>query len=182
LEPFGIGDFACRLVFVNGLFAEELSTVSSLKGVKVGSLAAQLAQDPATVEQHLGRYLNTERDAFAALNSAFIEDGLYIEVPKGVAFEAPVCALFITVAGASPTMNHPRNLIVAGENSQVTVVEDYVSLGEGVSFSNTATELVAGDNAHVSHYMIVREGESAYNFSTLRIEQGRSANVATHSL
>jgi Fe-S cluster assembly protein SufD len=81
-------------------------------------------------------------------------------------------------------MNHPRNLIVAGENSQVTIVEDYVSLGEaeGATFSNTATELIAGDNAHVSHYMIVREGEGAYNFSTLRIQQGRSANVSTHSL
>src|SRR5258707_15458333 len=78
--------------------------------------------------------------------------------------------------------SHPRNLIVAEENSQVTVVEDYVSLGEGATFSNTATELVAGDNASVSHYMIVREGEQAYNFSTLRIQQGRSANIATHSL
>jgi Fe-S cluster assembly protein SufD len=62
------------------------------------------------------------------------------------------------------------------------VVEDYVTLGEGTTFSNTATELVAGDNANVSHYMIVREGDQAYNFSTLRIQQGRSANVATHSL
>jgi Fe-S cluster assembly protein SufD len=79
-------------------------------------------------------------------------------------------------------MNHPRNLIVADENSQVTVVEDYVSLGEGTTFSNAATELVAGDNAKVAHYMIVREGDQAYNFSTLRIQQGRSANVATHSL
>src|SRR5262249_54433607 len=124
----------------------------------------------------LGRYLNIERDAFAALNSAFIEDGIYIEVPSGIAVEAPVYALFITVPGNAPAMNHPRNLIMAGESSQLTVVEDYVSLGEGTSFSNTATELVAGDNANVSHYMIVREGESAYNFSTLRIQQGRSAN------
>jgi Fe-S cluster assembly protein SufD len=96
--------------------------------------------------------------------------------------EQPVYALFITVPGEAPSMNHPRNLIVAGESSQLTIVEDYVSLGEGTSFSNTATELIAGDNSHVSHYMIVREGGTAYNFSTLRIQQGRSANVATHSL
>ena len=182
LEPFGLAEFACQLIFVNGLFSKELSVLPATKGVKIGSLAAHLAQDPSTVEQHLGRYLNTERDSFAALNSAFIEDGIYVEVSQGVAVETPIYALFVTVPGATPTMNHPRNLIVAGENSQVTVVEDYVSLGEGTSFSNTATELVAGDNAHVSHYMVVRESESAYNFSTLRIQQGRSANVATHSL
>jgi Fe-S cluster assembly protein SufD len=183
LEQFGIAAFACQLVFVNGLFSEHLSMLPpTVKGVKIGGLAAQLAQDPTSVEQHLGRYLNTERDSFAALNSAFLEDGIYVEVPAGVAIEAPIYALFVTVPGAVPTMNHPRNLIVAGENSQLTVVEDYVSLGEGVSFSNTATELVAGNNANVSHYMVVREGESAYNFSTLRIHQGRNANVATHSL
>jgi len=183
LQPFGVSQFACRLVFVNGLFAHDLSTVGSMPaGVKVGSLAAHIAAAPEHVEQHIGRYLSIERDAFAALNSAFIEDGIYVEVPAGVAVEAPIYALFVTVPDAAPSMNHPRNLIVAGENSQVTIVEDYVSLGEGTSFSNTATELIAGENSHVEHYMVVREGEKAYNFSTLRIQQGRSASVATHSL
>ena len=183
LAPFGASQFASHLVFINGLFSQELSAVAALpKGVTVGSLAAQLKSDPASVEQHLGRYLNTQRDPFAALNTAFIEDGVFVYVPRGVVVENPIYVLYITVPGATPTMNHPRNLIIADENSQVTVAEDYVSLGEGTSFSNAATELVAGDNASVAHYMVVREGDQAYNFSTLRIQQGRHANVATHSL
>jgi Fe-S cluster assembly protein SufD len=183
LEPFGASQFGSHLVFVNGLFSQELSALAPMpKGVTVGSLAAQLKNDSASVEPHLGRYLNTQRDPFAALNTAFIEDGVFVYVPRGVMVEAPIYVLYVTIPGATPTMNHPRNLIVAEENSQVTVVEDYISLGEGITFSNAATELIAGDNANVSHYMIVREGEQAYNFSTLRIQQGRHANVATHSL
>ncbi|MGB8129244.1 MAG: Fe-S cluster assembly protein SufD [Candidatus Angelobacter sp.] len=183
LEAFGASQFACQLVFVNGLFSQELSTMASLpKGVTVGSLAEQVKNDSASVEQHLGKYLNTQRDAFAALNTSMIEDGVYVHVPRAVVVESPIYILYVTVPSSAPTMNHPRNLIVAEESSHVTVVEDYVSLGEGITFSNAATELVAGDNAHVSHYMIVREGEQAYNFSTLRIQQGRHANVATHSL
>ncbi|HEY2234121.1 MAG TPA: Fe-S cluster assembly protein SufD [Candidatus Angelobacter sp.] len=183
LAPFGSSEFACCLVFVNGLFLNEVSTLTALpKGVTVGSLAAQLKSAPASLESHLGRYLNTQRDPFAALNTSLIEDGVYVHVPRGVVVETPIYVLYVTVPGATPTMNHPRNLIVAEENSQVTVVEDYVSLGEGPTFSNAATELIAGDNANVSHYMIVREGDQAYNFSTLRIQQGRHANVATHSL
>ncbi|HEY1528853.1 MAG TPA: Fe-S cluster assembly protein SufD [Candidatus Angelobacter sp.] len=183
LEPSGASQFACCLVFVNGLFSQELSTVAKLpKGVTVGSLAAQLKNNPAGLEPHLGRYLNVRLDPFAALNTALFEDGVFIQVPEGVSVEAPIYVLYVTVPGTMPTMNHPRNLIIAGKSSQVTVVEDYVSLGEGSTFSNAATELVAGDNASVSHYMIVREGDQAYNFSTLRIQQGRSANVATHSL
>ena len=54
---------ACCLVFVNGLFSQELSTLAALpKGVTVGSLAAQFKNNPAGLEPHLGRYLNTQRD------------------------------------------------------------------------------------------------------------------------
>src|SRR5262249_43927404 len=61
-------------------------------------------------------------------------------------------------------------------------VEDYVSLDENPAFSNTVTELVAGQAAVVSHYMIVRENEQTYNISTLRLQQERGSNLATHSL
>ena len=183
LEGFAISQFNCRLVFVNGHFAPELSRIPELPdGVWVRNLARDINSGEALIEDFLGKDLNIQRDPFAALNTALFEDGLSIEVPQGMQLEQPIYALYVTVPGATPTMNHPRNLIVAHENSQVTVVEDYVSLGEGITFSNAATELVAGDNANVSHYMIVREGEQAYNFSTLRIQQGRHANVATHSL
>jgi Fe-S cluster assembly protein SufD len=183
LEPFGTAAFACQLVFVNGRFAPELSRIPAMPaGVKIGSLAEEIAVNPRSVEPHLGHYLNFRRDAFCALNTAFIEDGAYIHVPRNVIVEQPVYLLFVTAPAAKPTMDHPRNLIIAEESSQLTVMEDYVSLGEGTSFSDAATELVAGENANVSHYMIVREAGEAYNFSTLRIQQGRNANVATHSL
>jgi Fe-S cluster assembly protein SufD len=121
------------------------------------------------------------------LNTAFLEDGAFIRVEKGIVLEAPIHLLFVSTAEAGPTMTHPRNLIVAADQSQVTVVEDYVSLPnapgiEGRVFCNTATELVAGDNAIVSHYMIEREHVDAFNVSTLRIEQGRNANVNSHSV
>jgi Fe-S cluster assembly protein SufD len=183
LEAFGTAGFSCRLVFVNGHFASELSRMPSVPdGVSLRSLAMDIDSGEAAIEDFFGKYLNFRRDPFAALNTALFEDGVSIEIQPGIVAENPIYVLYVTIPGASPTMNHPRNLIVAHENSQVTVVEDYVSLGEGITFSNAATELIAGDNANVSHYMIVREGDKAYNFSTLRIQQGRNANVATHSL
>ncbi len=183
LETFGTSAFACQLVFVNGRFAPELSRIPAMPaGVKIGSLAEEIAVNPRSIEPHLGHYLNFRRDAFCALNTAFIEDGAYVYVPRNAIVEQPVYLLFVTATAGKPTMDHPRNLIVAEAGSQLTVVEDYVSLGESTTFSNTATELVAGENASVSHYMIVREAGEAYNFSTLRIQQERNANVATHSL
>jgi Fe-S cluster assembly protein SufD len=79
-------------------------------------------------------------------------------------------------------MAHPRNLIIAEEDSQASIVEDYISLGDGVFFSNVVTELIAGDNAVISHYLIEREGIRALNVSTLLTLQGRSSYVASHSV
>src|SRR5690348_12590655 len=193
---------ACQLVFVNGHFVPELSALEKLpKGVTVNGLAAEIAQKSAHVENHLGRYLNIQRDAFSALNTAFAEDGAFVHVHRGTVVEQPIYLLFIsqvstargsdgvthplpqTVPTDAPTMNHPRNLFVIEEESQVAIIEDYVSIGDTAgSLCNTATELVAKDGAIVSHYMIEREHKQSFNISTLRIEQGRNANVASHSV
>ena len=183
IAPYRLTGAACELVFVNGRFAADLSSVSSLpKGISVGSLAEELGRDPKPLERYLGRYLNLERDVFCALNTAFLEDGAYVHIGRGTVLEAPIYLLFVTTAGDAPVMTHPRNLIIAEEDSQATIVEDYVSLGGGAAFSNAATELVAGEHTVLSHYLIEREHVDAYNISTLRLQQGRSANVASHSV
>jgi Fe-S cluster assembly protein SufD len=184
IAPYQIAGTACELVFVDGRFAAGLSSVANLPGgAKAGSLAAEIEQNPGAIEPHLGRYLNIQRDAFAALNTAFVDDGAYVFVPKGVVLDSPIHLLFLSTAHEFPVVSHPRNLIVIGENSQATIVEHYVSLGQGEkAFCNTVTELVAGDHSVVSHYMIEREHDQAFNVSTLRIQQGRTADVASHSV
>lgn len=183
LDACRIPGAACQLVFLNGRFASELSDLGNLpQGVRAGSLAQAIAQDSASLEPHLGRYLNIERDAFSALNTAFIEDGAYVYLPRGTVLEAPICFLFISLPGNDPEMTNPRNLIVAEDATEASIVEDYVSLGSGVSFSNVVTELVAGEDAVISHYMIEREDRQVFNVSTLRSQQARSSNVSSHSV
>ncbi|MGA9884326.1 MAG: Fe-S cluster assembly protein SufD [Candidatus Acidiferrales bacterium] len=182
VEAFRMPGAACTLVFVDGRFAPQLSWLGNLpSGVTVASLASELATNPGTVEPHLGRYLNTQRDSFAALNTAFIEDGAFVHIAKSVVAEAPIHLLYVSTPHDFPAVSHPRNLIVAEENSRATIVEDYASLG-GTALCNTVTELVAGDSSVISHYMIEREDAQAFNISTLRIQQGRAADVASHSL
>jgi Fe-S cluster assembly protein SufD len=185
LESFLVPGAACRLVFVDGRFAPSLSsTARASTGITISNLAAAMVENPRAIERHLGRYLNLQRDAFGALNTAFIEDGAYVHVGKGVIAKQPIYLLFVSAAHDFPFLSHPRNLIVAEENSQATIIEDYVSLGgdSAAAFCNTVTELVAGDHSVISHYRIERESTQAFNVSTLRIEQGRTADVASHSV
>ncbi len=183
LAPFRFDKQALRLVFVNGRYAPDLSDKAKLpKGVVAGSLAAALDGRRELVEAQLARYADYESDFFSALNTAFMQDGGFVYVPRNTVLAKPIHLLFVTTAASEATVSHPRNLIVVEEVSQAAVVEEYVSLGGGDHFSNVVTELVVGESSVVEHYMIERESDNAYNIGTLRIEQGRDSNVASHTV
>jgi Fe-S cluster assembly protein SufD len=183
IGAFRLEGAACQLVFVNGHFAPALSGVDNLPaGIEVSSLAEAHGRSAEGIEQHLGRYANIRRDVFPALNTALWEDGAYIRVRRGAAVAQPVHLLYVSAGVGEPLMTHPRTLIVAEPASEAAVVEDYVSVGAGAAFCNSVTELVAGDDANISHYLIERENYDAFNVSTLRIELGRGSNVSSHSV
>jgi Fe-S cluster assembly protein SufD len=182
LKGWTINGAAAQLVFIDGSFSAELSDSAKFAGVEIASLKAQIASKPGEIQAHLGKYANIQRDVFCALNTAFSEDGAFVKVRRGTVLEQPIHLLFVSIETDVATMSHPRNLVIFEDESQGTVIEEYVSIGKGTAFSNSVTELIVGENATVSHYMIEREHRDAFNVSTLRIEQARSANVASHSL
>ena len=166
---------ALRLVFINGHHSRELSRVESLPGgVRVESLADAVESTPDLVRPHLGRDLQHTNHPFVALNSAFFEEGAFIYVPRGVVLETPIHLVFLSRSGSGPTVSHPRNLIIAEEHSQVTVVESYA--GEsGMYLLNAVTEISAAENAVVDHYKVQRESGQSYHFGTLQVSQARSS-------
>lgn len=174
---------AAQLVFVDGQFRPDLSQLGKpFSGITVSTLKEEAAKSAKLLESHFGRYLDIQRDPFSALNTAFAEDGAFVHVARSTALEQRIHLLFISTKADSPRMVHPRNLLVFEKETQATVVEEYVSLGGGTILCNSVTELVASENATISHYMIEREDKDAFNISTLRLQLERSANVASHSL
>lgn len=98
MAPYRIHGAACQLVFVDGRFAPELSIFGESSAelaakVHVENLGGDISRNPELVEPYLGQYLNTQRDPFAALNTAFMEDGGYVHIRKGKAVEEPICLL-----------------------------------------------------------------------------------------
>lgn len=179
ISRWGMDNTAAELIFIDGHFAPELSRA---KHLRIASLKQAIANTPNEIESHLGRYLDIHRDPFSALNTAFAEDGAYVRISRGTLLENPIRLLFISTGSSTPRMVHPRNLFICEMETEATFIEEYVSLGSGTVLSNSATELVAGESSNISHYMIEREDTAAFNVSTLRIQQERSANVASHSL
>jgi Fe-S cluster assembly protein SufD len=172
-----------QLVFVNGFYAPQLSRLQSLPaGVRIESLAAALARDPALVGQHLGRLARTAGNAFAAMNQAFFSDGAFIQVPAGVTVTEPIQLLYLSSAKSSSEAILPRNLILAGDHSRLTVVESYLSTGAAAYFTNAVTEILAGEQARVEHVKLQDEAPGAFHIATIAGEFGRASNVAIHSI
>lgn len=184
VAPFTLRESdASRLVFVNGRFAPELSFTGSLpSGVIISSLCDAARNHTSIVEAHLAQYARFKDQAFTALNTAMIEDGAFVYVPKGTVVEAPIHLLQLSVGDAAPWIVHPRNLVVVEKSSQVTIVESYAALSAGVHFTNAVTEIVTGEDAVIDHYRIGCEPTEAYHVGTLDLHQRRSSTLTSHNV
>jgi Fe-S cluster assembly protein SufD len=179
LQPPGL-EAPCRLVFVNGFFAPDLSALPPLPaGVVLGSVARGLEGHAEMVEAHLGRHARFDDNAFTALNTAFFRDGAFLFLPRNAVLEQPVYLVFLTTA-AGTEVSHVRNLVVAGSTAQATFVEVYVGLGEAAYFTNAVTEVVAEDGAVLDHCKLQQEGPGAFHFANTQVHQGRASSFTSH--
>ena len=171
-----------RLVFINGQYAAQLSQTGQLPaGVRVSSLAAALKTDPEFVESQLGKSACPKNNPFTALNQAFFLDGGLVQVPAGLTVAEPVQFIHISTAPKNGATIQPRNLIIAGANSRLTVIESYLSTSRAAYFTNPVTELVAGDNATVEFVKYQAEGAEAFHIGMIGAHLGRHSNVRIHS-
>jgi len=169
------------LVFVNGNFSPELSKLIDIpKGVVIGSLAEALKNNNPVVKKHLGKYAENENYFFTSLSSAFTKDGAFIYVPDGKIVEDPIHIIFIAKSGSEKILIQPRNLFIAGKNSQVTIIEHYVSEQDSIYFTNAVTEIVADENAIVDHIKLQEESNKAFHIARMEIDQERNSNFSSH--
>jgi Fe-S cluster assembly protein SufD len=171
------------LIFINGKFSEENSKLLNLpEGTIAGSISDAIKNNPEIIEEYFGKYASYDNQIFTALSTAYTMDGAFFYVPDGKIVENPIHIIFITTASEDKIITQPRNLFVASENSQVTIIEHFVSENDDIYFTNTVTEIVAENNAVVDHYKIQEESKNAFHIARLEIDQERNSNFTSHSI
>jgi Fe-S cluster assembly protein SufD len=176
LAPWLVDAAWHRLTFVNGRFEPALSQFAGLPAeVQVTTLSEALKAEPAWVEQHLGSLAGFDRAAFTALNTAFMQDGVVVRIPKGVEVDTPIHLLHVTDAQAEGAALHPRILVVAEPLAQVVLVESYVASGKPSYLMNAVGEVVVGNGARVDLYKVQRESTEAFHVGTTQVTQGRDS-------
>ena len=174
-----LADTDCRrLVFVDGAFVPELSDLEDLSaGLTIRPMAQALAAGDPLVTQHLGKVIKTS-DVAVALNTAFMGDGVVIQVAAGATVEHPIHLVF-AASGDKPAALFTRSLVMIGKGARAMIVESHEGPDDRDYQVNTALEMSVADNAHVDHIKLTREGEKALHVSTLMADVGAHARFNT---
>ena len=168
------------LVYIDGRYSPDLSSPAApSNGITAASLASIASDSKFSLEGQIGRYAPPGDDGFAALNTAFLYDGAYIYVADGHSEKVLVRLSYTTTDGTGPSITHPRTMIVAGQNTDITVVESYSGPKDNVYFTNAVTEISVGAGAHVDHYRLLLEGEKAFHVGTNRVNQERDSSFSS---
>src|SRR5262245_10408297 len=167
-EPFLFADeIPHRVVLVNGRWSQALSSIDALPaGVTVRSFSDKVATlTPKTAPEWLVRA--SAGMPFINLNTAFVEDGVVIDIaPKAVVAD-PIHIVCINTQAAVATMVTPRVQIKAGAQAQAYFVESYVSLSGAATFTNAVTIVDVAEGAMVDHVKLQREALTAYHLAAM---------------
>ena len=176
-DPFAGLDLR-KIVLVDGTLIPALSDLAGLEqGLSIVPLAQALAEGNALVRR-IGELQPATYDAALALNTAFLNDGVVIEVAEGAKTARPVHILHVHSGGATST--YARALIVAGRQSQSMFVESFVGPDGPAYQTNSAAEVHVGDNAAFDLIRLQAEGGNALHLSTLLAKVGNDAKFSLY--
>lgn len=172
-----------RIVFVNGIYAPELSNISALPdGIFVGNLE-QLSN---TQKGKLVNYLGQQKgnlEIFVALNTVLLRDVAIIWANADIVIDTPIHLLWLTVPSDTPSLIQPRTLIIAENSSSFKILEEYKAVAENCVdipqnkpyFNNSVTEIYLHDNAQLNHTRLQRESADGLHIGKTSVSQGRDS-------
>lgn len=157
------------LVFSNGKYLPELS--SPIQGIEISLISAN-------PDLTLGSIAKPGKDPFSALNQASFEDGIFISAPKKTQIERPILLLSFNQANLGQVIQ-PRIWIEVGDFSEVTFLDQSISLGETSYFVNKVVEVKGGLNSQVRYYRLQNEGKNAIEVSNIETDIQKDARFTS---
>jgi len=124
------------------------------------------------VQSYLGRLVGFDFGKFEALNMALWNSGLFLYIPPNMSIEGPI------YMHRQPNTNYniPRLLIIAGENSRATIIDEYGGRGNGFN-ANGAVEIFAEPSSHLHYINPQNLSSSVRSYLTQRAEASRGAEI-----
>ncbi len=167
------------IYLVNGrLVGTDALTASLPPGVVIMPLADAMVEHAEKIKPYLNDALQHQH-GFQALNSAMLNAGLFIYLPKAVCLPAPL--LLSHWQDKANSALYLRHLVILEEGSSVSLIEDYQGDEQSCYFTNTITEISLAAKAKLTHYKIQRESKLAYHIGHIAVKQLAGSEFESHS-
>jgi Fe-S cluster assembly protein SufD len=176
LEPLVGEEHGGQVILLPGGSKVHLSQEIASKGVVFTDLLTAEKEHPEILERVIGKVVGPTDGKFAALTSAFAQNGVILYVPRGVVLEQPLHSL---LWGPGPDLAHVSHILVWLEDgASATYVHEFASPSEqGQTLHSGIVELHVGDNANLRFVELQSWGENVWNFTHERAEVGRDSNL-----
>ncbi|MET3652417.1 Fe-S cluster assembly protein SufD [Dyella japonica] len=171
------------LVFVNGVFREELSRIGQLPaGLSLLPLSKALQGDAEPLRFALSRHYREGGDVFARLNAALAADGVVLRVAAGAKITQTVRLLFIGAPAEQALAWHVRHVIELGEGAELSLVEQHVTAGAHQNLGTQVTDIVLRQGAKLRHVALqdVSEGSTLVRHDSVQLDA--QAHAALYAL
>ncbi|HWZ21787.1 MAG TPA: Fe-S cluster assembly protein SufD [Cytophagaceae bacterium] len=178
IAPFIYNIEANNLVFINGIFSKELSTIlSPASELEIGEIKDI---DKTITDNYFARKTYSSNDGLSLMNTAFAENGLFLSVKKNKSLKYPVIVYNFTDSRQGNILVQPRNLIILEENTHASIVETFHTLGTNTSFVNSISELVLKQDSNLDYYKIQDDTDNSYHVgSTEILHEAKSISTST---
>jgi Fe-S cluster assembly protein SufD len=155
-----------RLVFADGTFIPELSEIGALEdGLTISSLCKSLTDGASDVVARMGKSNVTHDDIAYALNTAFMSDGVVINVAPGKHVARPIHLVFAYCSDISASF-FVRSQVTLGAGSRLTLIETHGTFAAPDYHVNCALDLDIGPGAEFDRVKLATDGEKAVHIST----------------
>jgi len=182
---------AGHLVFANSrLVAHQQLTATADRGIIFDTLQNALLKHGDLVKSHLlAQPSKLGSDKFAALHEAFLEDGAFIYVPKGVEAALPVGVFHYACGNGAAVF--PHTLVIAEDNAKITVADFFRSdagspnFAPGLPLNQFAcggNDLYAGHGASVTYIAMQDWSRGTLSFQFNATVARRDAKVLSLNL
>ena len=166
--------FPCAEIdFLNGQWVK---TSNLPQGLSIKPLSEALAQ--------INQIADIQNYPFAALNSAYLEQGVFIEVAANQKIEIPLVLRYHTIPQGHNFFENIRNIVVLNTGSQLDLVEYYSYTGEVKSryFVNQVNEIQVQENAELNHYKFQNEAYKANHIALHAVDVETSGTYKSFCL
>ena len=170
-----------KLVFIDGVFSSHLSATTH-EGIDVCLMSSAL--NKPKYKMVVDKYFNqiaSKEESLTSLNTAFANEGAYINIPKSKVAEKPIEIMYFSTGNESALLIQPRNLIVVGENAHVQIIERHQSLNENPVLTNSVSEIFAEKRAIVDYYKIQNDTLEANLIDNTFVSQQQESHVSLHT-